>query len=206
MHVVTLNSWIDEVGQGNATRSLIDENNADVIAYTSDFPITLRIAEEYQTQRNKRVWSFSHYSDMRQFGPTAHLTGQVVEWGPIYLDLITQALNGTWESRDIWTRAGDYDPYRWRSSTATPDPSAIGKVEGTVYPAVLNPVIPQEVRVETARLWADMKEMLFEPFTGPITDRDGKLRLKEGERIDHDGLWLMNWFVEGVEGGQIPTT
>ncbi len=44
-----------------------------------------------------------------------------------------------------------------------------------------------------------MKEMLFEPFTGPIKDMDGNLRLKDGERATHDILWNMDWHVEGVQ-------
>ena len=38
----------------------------------------------------------------------------------------------------------------------------------------------------------------FEPFTGPINDQDGTLRVKTGESLGHDPLWIMDYFVEGV--------
>lgn len=190
-------TWFDPTKTRLAATSLIDDKNADVLAFTEDSPTTLQVAQEYQAQRGKKIWSFSHYDNMQQYGPDAHLTGQVVEWGPIYVDLISRAFNGGWSSLDIWTRAGDYDPFRWQKKT--PDPSKLGLVEGTVHPAPLNPVIPDQYRALIARRWEEMKEMLFEPFTGPIRDQDGVLRVKDGERLNHDDLWSMLWQVEGIQ-------
>ncbi|MGB9833173.1 MAG: BMP family ABC transporter substrate-binding protein, partial [Caldisericum exile] len=45
--------------------------------------------------------------------------------------------------------------------------------------------------------------VLFDPFTGPIYDQKGTLRLKPGERASHDLLWNINWFVDNVVG-EIP--
>jgi simple sugar transport system substrate-binding protein len=190
-------SWFDPAKNREATTSLVEDNNADVIAFTEDTPTALQVAEEYQTQKNRKVWSFSHYGNMQQYGPTAHLTGQIVNWGPIYTDLISRAYSGAWTSLDIWTKAGDYDPLPWRKTA--PDPSRIGTPEGTVYPAPLSPAIPDAYRAQIAALWEDMKEGLFEPFTGPIRDQEGQVRLQDGQRATHDDLWTMDWFVEGIE-------
>jgi len=45
--------------------------------------------------------------------------------------------------------------------------------------------------------------VLFDPFTGPIYDQKGTLRLKPGERASHDMLWSIDWFVDNVVG-EIP--
>jgi len=42
--------------------------------------------------------------------------------------------------------------------------------------------------------------VLFDPFTGPIKDQAGTIRIKPGERASHDTLWSMDWFVEGIVG------
>lgn len=42
--------------------------------------------------------------------------------------------------------------------------------------------------------------VLFDPFTGPIKDQEGNLRITAGSRGSHDELWLMDWFVENVVG------
>ena len=42
--------------------------------------------------------------------------------------------------------------------------------------------------------------VLFDPFTGPIKDQAGKVRIKAGCRASHDELWRIDWFVENVVG------
>jgi len=42
--------------------------------------------------------------------------------------------------------------------------------------------------------------VLFDPFTGPIKDREGKVRIGTGRRASHDELWLMDWFVGNIVG------
>ncbi|RLI07080.1 BMP family ABC transporter substrate-binding protein, partial [Candidatus Bathyarchaeota archaeon] len=40
----------------------------------------------------------------------------------------------------------------------------------------------------------------FDPFMGPLYDQDGNLRVPAGERLGHDDLWEMMWFVEWMVG------
>jgi len=200
-YVDWLFEWFNPAKTRTAATALVEEKGADVLAFTEDSPTTLQVAEEYQNKGNK-VWSFSHYSDMRKYGPTAHLTGQIVNWGPIYLDFYRMIATGTWQTVDIWTRIGDYVPYRWRRPV---EKSTAGTPEGTVYLAPLNPAIPEEWRNLIKQRYEEMKELLFEPFTvegnlgEPIRDQDGNVRIKAGERPDHDMLWSMDWFVEYIE-------
>ena len=38
------------------------------------------------------------------------------------------------------------------------------------------------------------------PFTGPIKDQKGKIRIPAGKTADDGMLLGMNWYVEGIEG------
>jgi hypothetical protein len=40
----------------------------------------------------------------------------------------------------------------------------------------------------------------FNPFTGPITDNTGVVRIKEGEAWGGDKMGNFDWYVEGVIG------
>jgi len=61
---------------------------------------------------------------------------------------------------------------------------------------------------EIKRIYEDMKEMAFEPFTGPIRgykiDFDGrpqeepKLKVEPGYRLGRGELWYMDWFYEKI--------
>lgn len=42
--------------------------------------------------------------------------------------------------------------------------------------------------------------MLFDPFTGPIKDQDGVVRVQPGRRLSYDELLTIDWFVEGNVG------
>jgi simple sugar transport system substrate-binding protein len=200
-HVNWIFSWVAPDAARKAAIALIEEKNCDVIAFTEDTPSVLQVAEEYW-KKGKKVWSFSHYSDMREYGPNAHLTGQIANWGPIYLDFYRMVATNSWISVDIWARIGDYTPYRWRRPV---EKSTAGQPEGVVYLAPLNPAIPSEWQILIKQKYEEMKELLFEPFSvegnlgEPIRDQNGEIRIKAGERADHDMLWNMDWLVEYIE-------
>ncbi|WDU83880.1 hypothetical protein [Caloramator sp. Dgby_cultured_2] len=40
---------------------------------------------------------------------------------------------------------------------------------------------------------------IYHPFTGPIYDNDGNLRIEPDEIATLDQILNMDWFVEGVE-------
>ncbi|MEM1620226.1 MAG: BMP family ABC transporter substrate-binding protein [Fervidicoccaceae archaeon] len=201
-----LGAWFTPEQARLAAKILVDQYNVDVIAYTEDSPTVLQVAEEYQTKYNKRVWSFSHYSDMYQYGPNAHLTGQIVNWGPIYEYILAKYYAGASMSEDIWARLGDFEPVRWMKS---PEKSAMGQPEGVVYLArVKTEVVPSNVLGAAKILYEQMKELLYEPFSGydpvkkeprDILDNEGRVRIARGERASHDDLWEMQWFLDNVE-------
>ncbi|MEN2999087.1 MAG: BMP family ABC transporter substrate-binding protein [Acidilobaceae archaeon] len=162
---------------------LVDRYNVDSIAFTEDTTAVLDKAEELY-ERGRRVFSFSHYNDMfsyyRKKGRTlkSHLTGQVADWTPVYRDLLLKLYAGAYVKEDIWARMGDYAPVRWRAQE-----SLAGRPEGSVYLAPLSEQIPSKAKAEIVRLYEMMKELLFEPFTGPIRGYkvDGEGRAQEAE-------------------------
>jgi len=38
----------------------------------------------------------------------------------------------------------------------------------------------------------------FDPFTGPLYDNKGNLMAASGERLGHDALWNMQWWMDNV--------
>ncbi len=40
----------------------------------------------------------------------------------------------------------------------------------------------------------------FDPFTGPLYDQNGELKVEDGVKMTDDEIWNMNWFVQGVVG------
>ncbi|MEM2041067.1 MAG: BMP family ABC transporter substrate-binding protein [Nitrososphaerota archaeon] len=201
IQLVWLLTWFDPTKARDAAISLIDLIDADVISSTEDSPTVLQVAEEYTTKRGRRTWGFSHYTNMYEYGPNSHLSGHIVNWGVIYLEFYKAIATNTWESVDIWARLGDYLPSRWAKA---PEQSTLGKPEGPVYMAPINPAVPDEWQYLIKKRYEEMKEGIFEPFSSegnldePIRDQNGEIRIPKGGRADRNMLMNMDWIVEYI--------
>ncbi len=177
--VVWINAWYDPTKARAAANTLLD-NGVDILAFTEDSPTVLQVAKE------RGAYSFGHYSDMSKWGGEAQLAAQVAHWEVIYEEILARVYAGIWRSTDIW----------WKMGGGYID--RLGK--GAADLENLNPKIPENVKNLVLKRREELIEGVFEPFTGPIYDRDGKLRIPEGQRATHDDLWNMYYFLPGIIG------
>jgi basic membrane protein A len=59
--------------------------------------------------------------------------------------------------------------------------------------------VPDDVR-QLVTATADRIAKGFNPFTGPVTDNTGVIRIKDGEVWGGDKMGSFDWYVEGVVG------
>jgi len=191
-------AWYDPAKAREAAEALIAEG-VDAIAFTEDSPTVLQVGQEY-TKRGQQIYTFSHYSPMQKFGPDSCVSGQLVHWEKLYEDILMRAYLGVWDNRDYW----------WMLKE--------GAVElGGEFGVPINPKFIPELKAKKVKdpllgeisvydlVMTRLKQMseetvLFDPFTGPIKDQEGKIRIEAGRRASHDELWTMDWFVEGIIG------
>lgn len=169
--VVWINSWYDPARERDAALALTGQQ-CDVLYQNTDSPAIVQLAQ------SKGLYAFGQDSDMRSFGPKAHLTANTVNWGVYYVHKVRQALAGQWKSEDT----------KW------------GMKEGMIELPALNPVVPPDV----AKLFNDKKAAItagqFHPFAGPVTDQGGALKVAAAQTITEKELWTMKWYVAGVDG------
>ncbi|MCI4664258.1 MAG: BMP family ABC transporter substrate-binding protein [Neomegalonema sp.] len=168
--VIWVSTWYDPSKEADAAKALIDQG-ADIITQHTDSPAALQIAEQ------RDLLAFGQSWDMRKFAPKAHLTAIEDHWGVYYVNRVKAALEGTWKSEDTW----------W------------GFKEGMVKLTPLNDRIPADVKEKAAKMEADIISGALNPFTGPIKDQKGELKIAEGATADDKTLATMNWYVEGVQ-------
>ncbi|MBI2882142.1 MAG: BMP family ABC transporter substrate-binding protein [Candidatus Tectomicrobia bacterium] len=171
VRVVFTQVWYDPAKEREATDSLIDVG-ADVISQHQDSPAPVQVAE----RRGK--YAIGYNWDMSRFGPKAHLTAAIFQWGVVYEAVAKQVLAGTWKSEALF----------W------------GMEKGAVDISPLNPVVPQDVRSLVEGKKKEIASGAFDIFQGPIKDHKGKLRVAEGKRPTDPELLSMNYLLEGVEG------
>lgn len=196
-------SWYDPSAAREAAEALIADG-ADVLAFTEDSPSVIEVAQEY-TEKGQQVYAFSHYSPMGDFGPDASVSGQLINWGVIYEDILMKAYLGVYNNTnlinvDYWwlLREGAVDLGAWVDKPINP------KFEDELKSVVVDDPLLGEISVYDLvfKRIEQMKDpaMLFDPFTGPIYDQDGTLRLKQGQRASYGELLTIDWFVEGNVG------
>jgi len=196
-------SWYDPAKAREAAESLIAEG-CDVLAFTEDSPTVIEVGQEY-CEKGTPVYTFSHYSPMQKFGPDSCVSGQLVHWEKIYEDIVAKVYLGIYDN----TNLANVD-YWWMLKEGAVELGAdFGVPINPKFEAplkekkVTDPVLGEiSVYDLVMKRLAQMSEetVLFDPFTGPIKDQDGNLRIEAGRRASHDELWTMDWFVEGVVG------
>lgn len=170
--VIWVDTWYDPGKERQAAETLIAQGS-DVLCQNTDSPAVVQAAEK------KGVYAFGWDSDMSKYGPRAELTANTQNWGGYYIDEVRKVLAGTW--------TGDRK-------------TAWGLKEKMVELTPLNKSIPPEVM----KLFEDRKQAItsgqFQPFTGPVTDSAGRIKVPAGAVLSEKDLMSMNWYVAGVEG------
>ena len=171
--VVWVNTWYDPSKEHEAALTLINQG-ADVLYQNTDSTAIVQLAEA------KGIYAFGQDSDMSRFGPHSHLSGNVANWGVYYLYKVKQMLDGKWKSEDT----------KW------------GMKEGMVQVVAPNAEVPPKVAALFQKKKAEIVSGKFHPFSGPITDVDGKVRVEANKAISEDELWQMKWYAAGIVGKQ----
>lgn len=215
VHVRWIYEWYNPAAAKEATEALIAEG-CDIFAFTEDSPTVVQVAAE------KGLPSFGHYSPMYDFAPDYVVSGQIVHWEAIYLDFLAKVYAGMYTTTnlqdvDYWwlLREGAVEAGAKPGMVINPQFEAQLKGKGPVCVCYGSPCdkdcvnclgcvricYPSVYDLVLTRL-AQMKdfEMVFDPFTGPIYDRKGKLQIQAGTRATYNELLTLEWAVEGVVG------
>lgn len=191
-----INAWFDPNKAREAAESLISEG-AGALAFTED------TATVVQTAAARKIPSFAHYSPMYKFAPDYVVSGQIVHWEKIYIDFLTKVRTGTYNTKnlqkvDYWNllRGGSVElgaqdgmaiNPKWVPALKAKSMTVNGK-KTTVYDRVM--ALKTEME----------KGGKFDPFTGPLKDRNGILRVPAGKVASVAELNNMAWVVPGVTG------
>ncbi|MFB9121784.1 BMP family ABC transporter substrate-binding protein [Paraburkholderia dipogonis] len=170
--VIWINSWFDPGKEKQAAETLIGQG-ADVLLQNTDSSATLATASA------KHVHAFGWDSDMKKFGPDAHLGSVVAHWGVYYNAAIQQVLDGKWKNDPVW----------W------------GIPQKAVNLEDLNTsAISADAQKQVAAKRDELAGGKWDVFTGPLKDQSGAVKVPAGKTLTDPELQRLNWYVEGVDG------
>ena len=172
--VVWANTWFDPAKEADAANAMMDQG-ADVVIQHTDSPAPLMSA------LRRGNWGVGQASDMREFGKEAHLLSVANNWGPYYVDQVQKVMDDTWVPEDHW---GGID-------------------EDMIQIIGLSDRLSEDQSAAVNQVIDAISAGELHPFTGPLKDQAGELKVADGVTMTEQELGGMNWFVEGV-GAALP--
>ncbi|MFQ3619377.1 MAG: BMP family ABC transporter substrate-binding protein [Spirochaetales bacterium] len=194
-------SWYDPAKAKEAAQALVSAG-ADALAFTEDSPSVIEVGQEH-TKKGKKVYSFSHYSPMQKFGEDSAVSGQLVDWGPMYVKILTDVYNGQkdFSNYDLWWLAAEKAALLG------------GEINQPINPKFVDVLKSKKIKSSDLgelnaydyilKRYEQVKANQFEPFTGPIKDQKGAVRIPAGQKADAAHLLSIEYFVDNVVG-EIP--
>lgn len=171
VHPVWIFSWFNPPSEREAAQALLDLG-VDVVARESDSPEPEKLAEE------NGVYAIGYNAISTAVAPNAVLTAPIWDWGVYYRQTVEAARNGTWQTHAYWGRMAD----------------------GVLDLAPFGAMVPQAVRDEVNAAKAQIVSGALHPFTGPLSDNTGALRVAAGEKMTDEALLTFDWLIQGVTG------
>lgn len=182
VNVKWIYAWYGPDKAREAAEALVAEG-CDVLGFTEDTPTVIEVAQEYQ-EKGKDIYALSHYSPMQAYGPDAVFTGQLTDWGPLYVQMLEDTKAGKlsdmtdydllWFMEDGVVELGA----EWENKISPKyvdifkglmvDSKDFGSI--SVYDLVMK-------RYDQMMKGRDS----FDPFVGPIYDQDGNKTIADGE-------------------------
>lgn len=178
--VAWTNEWNSRIKFTDAGGRLIKEG-ADIICNrTLDVPHT--VSHDYG------VYSMLCTIDSTRGVPDKYLATPIWNWGIFYEKIVRNILNETFKTIvDMFSTSTKLINFWWGIDTGVVD---------LFYSKELLPP-------ETQKLVNLMKKMImnnaYSPFTGPIYDKDGILKINQDEVASYEQILSMDWFVDNVE-------
>ncbi len=170
--VVVTGGWSDKAKEAAAANALIDQG-ADVVTMHVNSPATI-----VQIAESRNVYSIGFQSiEARQLAPKYWITGLGFTWGPFMTETAKSVIAGTFKPAMVREGLG----------------------QGMMAIAPFGPAVPPDVRTLVTAS-ADKVGQGFNPFTGPVTDNTGVVRIPAGQSWGGDKMGNFDWYVEGVIG------
>lgn len=169
--VVWLNAWFDPPREREAAMTLFNQD-VDVIAFHTGSTAVMAAAQE------KGRMAVAYHSDMRKAGPDAQIVAVTHQWGGYYTQRARAVLDGTWKSGNVWG----------------------GVKEGMIRVGDFGRKVPKAVQEEVLARQKDIASGKLKPFTGPLSDNEGREVLAAKQAFTDEQILTMNFLVSGVQG------
>ena len=171
VQVAWTKTWFDPTVEKQAAESLLDAG-VDVLGQHQD-----TTAAGVAAEAKGAKW-VGYNSDVKEAAPAAWLTAPTWNWGPYYTKTSKAVADGTCPADEYYGTMAD----------------------GMVTLASFGDSVDADTQASITAKGEEIIAGTFAPFTGPISDQDGKEVIASGVKAELGELLSMSYFVKGVIG------
>jgi basic membrane protein A len=198
LEVRWLFSWYDPAKAREAAESLVGAG-CDNLAFTEDSPSVIEVGQEH-TAKGKPVYTYSHYSPMKEFGPDSVVSGELVDWGVMYVKMFTDVHNGKFSNEDLWWLAKEGAAKLGGAPGEPVNPKYVGALKAySVTTPDLGTLSAYDLVMKRYEQMKQGREA-FDPFVGPISDNKGAVRIPAGAMGTKAQLLSIDYYVDNILG------
>ncbi len=178
-----------------AAKALLAEG-CDVFNHLADHEIILQIFEASALE-GKRIYTFGNWTPY-EVHPNIIISSQPQDFGLLFERILKDTHAGKEVPRDLWMGIRD-GAIRLKAGKEFINPAVAAMLR---HKRVRAPDLGEMSAYEfVLRRFEQLRRGEYQPFTGPIKDQQGRLRLPEGVS---NGTWefrsTVEWLVDNVEG------
>jgi simple sugar transport system substrate-binding protein len=193
-----LNTWYNPPAEKEAAESLVLEG-ADALASTMDSPTV----EEVANTRGVPVNGHSFYGNVAML--KTEVSGDIYNWAPIFIDILQKVHDGVYTSRnlqnvDLWLRLGDHTMELAYKKGVPLNPAYVPKLKAAMVDDGKGGKISAYDLIMLRLGQMSQKPPQFEPFTGPIVDATGKVRVPAGQTATQAQMFSLTWRLPNMVG------
>jgi basic membrane protein A and related proteins len=191
-------AWYDPAKAKEAAEALVADG-VDCLAFTEDSPSVIEVGQDH-TKKGKQIYTFSHYSPMQQFGPDSVVSGQLVDWGVMYVKLFQDIHDGKFSNEDLWWMAKEKAAMLGGSMTEPINAKFVDPLKkATVETKDLGKLSAYDLVMKRYEQMQQGREV-FDPFAGPIKDNKGNEKIPAGSVGTKQQLLSIDYYVDNIAG------
>ena len=198
VHVKWIYAWVGPEKAREAAEALVAEG-CDTLAFTEDTPAVIEVGQEH-TEKGKQIYTFGHYSPMESYGKDSVVSGQLVDWGVMYVKILQDIHDGTWTNEDLWWLVDKKASILGGSFENIINPKFVGALKAVMVDSGdFGKISVHDLVVKRYEQFQQSPDA-FEPFSGPLKDNTGKEQIKAGARASKGDLLSIMYYVDNVVG------
>jgi simple sugar transport system substrate-binding protein len=191
-------AWYDPAKAKEAAEALVADG-VDCLAFTEDSPSVIEVGQDH-TKKGKQIYSFSHYSPMEKFGPDSVVSGQLVDWGVMYVKMFQDIHDGKFSNEDLWWMAKEKAAMLGGAVGEPVNPKFVDALKKvTVETKDLGKLSAYDLVMKRYEQMQQGRET-FDAFAGPIKDNKGNEKIPAGQIGTKQQLLSIDYYVDNIVG------